>query len=49
MYRYGWASGQDGNVLVEKRECTIPIAEARSGSVSSGKNLSTWSVVSIPL
>ena len=21
-YRYGWASGQDGNVLVENRECT---------------------------
>ena len=26
MYRYGWASGQDGNVLVEKRECTSAIA-----------------------
>ena len=21
-YRYGWASGQDGNVLVENLECT---------------------------
>src|SRR5471032_2031491 len=27
MYRYGCARPQDGKVLVEKRECTIPIAE----------------------
>ena len=27
MYRYGWASGQDGNVLVENRECTRASAE----------------------
>ena len=26
MSRYGWASGQDGNVLVENRECTSAIA-----------------------
>lgn len=26
--RYGWASGQLGKVLVEKRECTRPTAEA---------------------
>ncbi len=26
-YRYGWASGHDGNVLVENRECTSASAE----------------------
>ena len=26
MRRNGWASGQDGNVLVENRECTMPSA-----------------------
>ena len=36
MSRYGWASGHDGNVLVEKRECTSPIAEANRGSDRSG-------------
>ena len=47
--RYGWASGQDGNVLVEKRECTSAIAEANRSSVRSGKNAGSWSVVSMPL
>ncbi len=28
MNRYGWASGQDGNVLVENLECTRASAEA---------------------
>jgi hypothetical protein len=27
MNRYGWASGQDGRVLVENRECTSARAE----------------------
>ena len=27
-YRYGWASGQDGNVLVENLECTRASADA---------------------
>src|SRR5499427_9266726 len=33
--RYGWASFQDGKVLVEKRWCTSAIAEVRRGSVRS--------------
>jgi hypothetical protein len=49
MYRYGWASGQLGKVLVEKRECTRPIADAKLRSDRSGKNGSSWPVVSMPL
>ncbi len=36
MMRYGWASGHDGNVFVEKRECTSAIAELTRSSVRSG-------------
>ena len=49
MNRNGWASGQLGNVLVEKRECTTASAEAIRSSTRSGKNWSSWSVVSMPL
>ena len=49
MKRNGWASGQLGNVLVEKRECTTAIAEATRSSTRSGKKWSSWSVVSMPL
>ncbi len=48
-YRYGWASGHDGNVLVEKRLCTNASADAKRSSWRSGKNDPSWSVVSIPL
>ena len=47
--RYGWASGQLGKVLVEKRECTSAIAEAKRRSDRSGKKGSSWPVVSMPL
>ena len=36
MNRYGCASGQDGNVFVEKRECTSAMALTTRSSVSSG-------------
>src|SRR6185295_1103659 len=49
MNRYGWASGQDGNVLVENRECTSAIALSTRLSVRSGKNVGSWSGVSMPL
>ena len=49
MYRNGWASGQDGNVFVENRLCTSPIALAKRSSSRSGKNAPSWSVVSMPL
>ena len=49
MNRYGCASGQDGNVLVENRECTSAIALTTRSSDRSGKNVVTWSGVSIPL
>src|SRR5438874_7475926 len=48
-YRYGWASGQDGSVLVENRECTRASAVPNLGSARSGKNRSSWGGVSIPL
>ena len=38
MNRYGWASGQDGNVFVENRECTSASADVYRGSDRSGKN-----------
>ena len=49
MNRNGWASGQDGNVLVENLEWASASAEVYLGSVRSGKNRSSWSAVSIPL
>src|SRR5690625_5309504 len=49
MNRNGCASGQLGKVLVENRECTIAKAEAMRVSERSGKNGSSWLVVSIPL
>src|SRR4051794_38775409 len=49
MNRYGWASGQDGNVFVENRECTSAIALATRSSTRSGKNCGSWSGVSMPL
>ena len=49
MNRNGWASGQAGKVLVEKRECTTASAEATRSSRRSGKNAASWSVVSMPL
>ncbi len=49
MNRNGWASGQLGNVLVEKREWTSPMADSTRSSTRSGKNRSSWSVVSMPL
>ena len=36
MVRNGWASGQDGNVLVENRECTIPSSVVKRSSERSG-------------
>ena len=47
--RYGWASGQLGKVLVEKRECTRASSEANRSSDRSGKNGSSCPVVSMPL
>ena len=49
MNRNGCASGQLGNVLVEKREWTRAIAEAIRSSRRSGKNSSSWTGVSMPL
>ena len=49
MKRNGCASGQLGNVLVEKRLCTTATAEAMRSSRRSGKKRSSWSVVSMPL
>jgi hypothetical protein len=49
MSRYGWASGQLGNVFVENREWTRASALANRGSDRSGKNGCSWSGVSIPL
>lgn len=47
--RYGWASGQLGKVLVEKREWTSATVEAKRRSERSGKNGSSCPVVSMPL
>ena len=47
--RYGCASGQDGNVLVENRECTSASSVTNRRSDRSGKNGSSCAVVSIPL
>ena len=37
--RYGWASGHDGNVLVEKRECTSASADSTRSSCEVGEEL----------
>ena len=47
--RYGWASGHDGNVFVEKRLCTSSRALSKRSSGRSGKNAASCGVVSIPL
>jgi hypothetical protein len=47
--RNGWASGQDGNVLVEKRLCTIAMALVQRSSRRSVKNKGSCFVVSMPL
>ncbi|KFI84105.1 hypothetical protein BPULL_1871 [Bifidobacterium pullorum] len=47
--RKGWASGQLGNVLVEKRECTMATRAAIRSSLRSGKNPVSCMVVSMPL
>ena len=49
MYRYGWASGHEGNVLVEKRWWTRASADSTAGSVTSGYMVSIWSAESMPL
>ena len=46
--RYGWASGQLGNVFVLKRECTSAIALRISGCWRSGKNARSCSGMSMP-
>ncbi len=48
-YRYGWASGHDGNVLVENRLCTSASADSSRSSSRSGKKPRSCPVVSIPL
>ena len=47
--RNGWASGQDGKVLVEKRLCTIAIALMHRSSRRSGKYWGSCIVVNMPL
>ncbi len=47
--RYGCDSGQDGKVFVENRLCTSAIALSTRSSVRSGKNVTSWSGVSMPL
>ena len=37
--RYGWASGHDGNVFVEKRECTRARADSTRSSLRSSEEL----------
>ncbi len=49
MKRYGCASGHDGKVFVENRECTSAMAEPKRRSDRSGKKGSSWPVVSMPL
>ena len=49
MNRNGWDSGQLGNVLVEKRECTTAIEDSTRSSTRSGNTSWSWSVVSMPL
>ena len=47
--RNGWASGQDGKVLVEKRLCTMAMALMQRSSRRSGKYWGSCIVVSMPL
>ena len=47
--RNGCASGHEGNVLVEKRLCTIAIALRQRSSRRSEKNWGSCIVVSMPL
>src|SRR5687767_821611 len=47
--RNGCASGQDGKVLVEKRECTKASADCSDSSPRSGYISSTWVGVNMPL
>ena len=47
--RNGWASGQDGKVLVENRLCTIAMALVQRSSRRSGKYRGSCIVVSMPL
>ena len=47
--RNGCASGHDGKVLVEKRECTSAIALSSRSSRRSVKNAGSCSGVTIPL
>ncbi len=49
MKRYGWASGHDGKVFVEKRLWTSSRALSTRSSDRSGKKAPSWGVVSIPL
>jgi len=49
IIRKGCASGQEGKVLVENRECTIASSVVNRRSDRSGKNGSSWPVVSMPL
>ena len=49
IIRKGWASGQEGKVLVEKREWTRATRVAMRSSVRSGKKGASWLVVSMPL
>ncbi len=48
-YRYGWASGQLGKVLVENREWTSASPDSNEGSRKSVKNSRSCSEVSMPL
>ena len=48
-YRYGCASGHDGNVFVEKRLCTSASADSMRSSRRSAKNSGSCGVVSMPL
>ena len=47
--RNGWASGHEGNVFVEKRECTVATVVFMRSSDRSGKNGLSCIVVSMPL
>ena len=49
MKRYGWASGQEGNVLVENREWISAREVVNLASVRSGKKSPSCPVVSMPL
>ena len=48
-YRYGWANGHEGKVLVENLEWTSARALSTLSSVRSRKNSASCVVVNIPL